>query len=218
MHSNVVCDERDVVPTSSVRRVRRAADAAAIFDTDVNVLVLRRELATGIALELDDKARMPSAPTILLAVEASARGRQLILEQFRAVPALARDIAACVELFADLTDASLVGIRLAHLTAAMCPRLHVDRVDLRLVVTYRGLGTEYVDGARFDRRLLAVRPVANDNAHDALEAVVTERAQAADIVLLKGESWPANVGRGAVHRSPFASHAQPRTVLTLDSL
>jgi hypothetical protein len=43
-------------------------------------------------------------------------------------------------------------------------------------------------------------------------------AQAGDIVLLKGETWPDNAGRGAIHRSASASAQTPRLVMTLDPL
>ncbi|MET0403973.1 MAG: DUF1826 domain-containing protein [Cystobacter sp.] len=43
-------------------------------------------------------------------------------------------------------------------------------------------------------------------------------ASTGDLVLLKGEAWPDNQGRGAVHRSPTASTDTPRLVLTLDPL
>lgn len=44
------------------------------------------------------------------------------------------------------------------------------------------------------------------------------RAAAGDVVLLKGDSWPGNAGRGAIHRSPAQSANEARLVLTLDAL
>jgi hypothetical protein len=98
--------------------------------------------------------------------------------------------------------------------------LHVDRVALRLVCTYHGPGTEFVPSERFDRTLLG-HALHNGHAgnHVACEhegGVLA--AQAGDIVLLKGETWPDNAGRGAIHRSASASAQTPRLVMTLDPL
>jgi hypothetical protein len=52
--------------------------------------------------------------------------------------ALARDIGQLAELLGDLLDCPHVGLRLEVIDKAMCPRLHVDRVGIRLLCTYRG--------------------------------------------------------------------------------
>lgn len=102
----------------------------------------------------------------------------------------------------------------------MCPRLHVDRVALRLVCTYHGPGTEFVPSERFDRTWLGhawhrdhARPQTTCEPNDGVLA-----ARTGDIVLLKGETWPDNAGRGAIHRSASASAQTPRLVMTLDPL
>jgi hypothetical protein len=126
---------------------------------------------------------------------------------------LSEDVLFWREALADLVGARTVGVRLAVLESAMCPRMHVDRVALRLVVTYAGLGTEYlneprdaeVGGSPIETRLTS--PFA---------CVVS--AAPTDVLLLKGEAWHGNQGRGAVHRSPAASPSEPRLVLTLDPL
>ncbi|MEF8706149.1 MAG: DUF1826 domain-containing protein [Candidatus Accumulibacter sp. UW27] len=43
-------------------------------------------------------------------------------------------------------------MRLDVVRQAMCPRLHVDRVGIRLLCTYRCPGTEWVESAAVDRR------------------------------------------------------------------
>ena len=88
---------------------------------------------------------------------------------------------------------------------------------LRMVVSYFGPGTEYVDGATFDRAQLGSRGAAV-GAREASAAAGVERAPSGAVVMLKGELWPGNVGAGAVHRSPATSAQSPRLVLTLDAL
>lgn len=194
----------------TTRRVSELAELEVLFEPDINVVVLERALPT--QLRADSQALCASLAhrTLLFAVEPNARGRGELAAQLSAAPALACDVRRWVELFADLTDAPLVGVRLVALSSAMCPRLHVDRMSLRTVITYAGEGTEFVDGAHYDRRWL--------QRAEPPENCPVERAQAGDVVLLKGEAWPDNAGRGAIHRSPPASRAAPRLVLTLDAL
>jgi hypothetical protein len=102
----------------------------------------------------------------------------------------------------------------------MCPRFHVDRVTLRVVSTYQGRGTELVAHEHVDRRYLghAARGAADEESGLLRVPGCVCVARPFDIVLLKGEAWPDNAGRGAVHRSPAASAEAPRLVMTLDPL
>jgi hypothetical protein len=43
-------------------------------------------------------------------------------------------------------------------------------------------------------------------------------AKQGDVLLLKGDAWPKNDGKGAIHRSPPSSLSQRRVLLTLDPL
>jgi hypothetical protein len=120
----------------------------------------------------------------------------------------------------DLTDAELVGVRLARHDRAMCPRFHVDRVLVRMCIAYRGAGTEYLADAHADRRFLGFAAGGRSNETSGLlhEGAEISRAPTGAVVLLKGEAWPGNAGKGAIHRSPAASADAPRLVLTLDAL
>lgn len=137
-----------------------------------------------------------------------------------AAPGLAEDLAAWVDVLAELTGSERIGVRFARVSTAMCPRLHVDRVTLRVVGTYVGAGTEYLSNDDVDRRWLGH---AARGAPDHLSGLlrpggVIQAAQPGDIVLLKGEAWPDNAGGGAVHRSPAVTDSTPRLVMTLDPL
>jgi hypothetical protein len=43
-------------------------------------------------------------------------------------------------------------------------------------------------------------------------------AKQGEVLLLKGDAWPKNEGRGAIHRSPPDSLNQRRVLLTLDPM
>ena len=59
--------------------------------------------------------------------------------------ALIIDVKDIVDIFCCLFDVNQVGLRLVSLTHAMCPRFHVDNVPCRLLTTYCGNGTEWLN-------------------------------------------------------------------------
>lgn len=204
---------------TSVRVVAELAALTAIFDDAVNVVALRRALA----LELGDEARRAVAePSFraLFQVAVGAQTQRRIATELSSLPHLAADLGLWVEVLADLTGCECVGVRLIRVEEAMCPRFHVDRVALRVVCTYLGLGTEYVASEHVERRLLghAAGGRPDEGSGLLLAPGRTLAASPGDVVLLKGEVWPGNAGRGAVHRSPLASRQAPRLVMTLDPL
>ena len=134
--------------------------------------------------------------------------------------ALAADIALQAELLAELLDAANIGFRLEVLNQAMCPRLHVDRVGIRLLCTYRGPGTEWVDDAAVDRRFLGAASggLPDENSGLLLAGHRIEAIAPFNVALLKGSLWQGNDGRGIVHRSPaMAADEMPRVLLAMDA-
>lgn len=192
------------------------ADLAVIFEPGVQMVAWLR----------------PRAETLYAAMEAAVRGGRLV--GFRTtlqageplpggllgdIPLLAADIAWLAECVADLAGAPSAGVRLEVLERAMCPRFHVDRTGLRLLCTYRGPGTEWLDDASADRRWLGGGP---DRLDDAVSGLIVDptgiqRLSAGAVVLLKGSAWPGNAAAGAIHRSPAVA-APPRVVLAIDPL
>lgn len=120
---------------------------------------------------------------------------------------LSADAAFLAGLLHDLTGCPRLGLRLVGLSRAMCPRFHTDRVGLRLLCTYRGPGTQWLDDQRYDRRRLPAQPAGANWCE----------ADAFDIVLLKGAAWPGNEHLGAIHRSPDPGGA-PRALLSIDAI
>ncbi|WNG44226.1 DUF1826 domain-containing protein [Archangium minus] len=191
----------------SVITVEQVADLTAIFEKHLNVCVWERPADAALAHWLEEvcatyrflqvrETRVGDAELGgVLAPLPDSPGR----ERFR------QELAGLVELYADLFDAERVGLRLGTLDAPMCPRFHVDRVGVRLVCTYKGAGTEYLDEADVQHSPLDARPGA-----------VPRRMAPFAVGLLKGEAWPGNQGQGAVHRSPPGSEL--RMFLSLDLL
>jgi Protein of unknown function (DUF1826) len=211
---------RSAVSTQpSVRIVASVAELTAIFEPDVNVVVLRRARSLEL-LEESQRAARQGGFRKLLSVHPGASSLQELHGALPELSHLADDVHFWIEVLAELTGSEQIGVRLARVDAAMCPRFHVDRVTVRVVCTYEGRGTEYVSSEHVNRRRLghAARGTADEDSGLLLAPNCVFAAEPGDIVMLKGEAWPENLGRGAVHRSPPASDASPRVVLTLDAL
>ena len=76
----------------------------------------------------------------------------------------------------------------------MCPRLHVDNVPLRMLVTYVGAGTLYAENAAVERSKLLVPPEAPGNDTAIRPGYELKQTAPGDVLLLKGNSWPENKG------------------------
>ncbi len=126
------------------------------------------------------------------------------------------DVTLLMEMFACLFDLQQVGLRLDVLSKAMCPRFHVDKIPCRLITTYVGAGSEWLHEAHVQRERLGRGGDVKDHNSGLLSHGHINRLNMGDVALMKGEEWPASLGRGVVHRSPTASREQPRLFLSLD--
>lgn len=158
---------------------------------------LRRSLTAG---EYPDLSDLPAGP-----------GRD----------ALAADMGNLAELLGDLLDCPRIGLRLEVIGKAMCPRLHVDRVGICLLCTYRGPGTEWIADTGADRNKLGSGAGGLPDEVSGLFGADTriESVAGFSVALLKGSLWQGNGERGVIHRSPdVASDSLPRVVLALDGM
>jgi hypothetical protein len=101
--------------------------------------------------------------------------------------ALEQDVAILARLFATVTRAASVRLRLEHVNDNACRRHHVDAVRLRLLCTYAGPGTEWVDPAGENRRMPTFQ-----------------------VGIFKGSAYP-DAGPRVLHRSPPVEHLPPRS-------
>jgi len=54
------------------------------------------------------------------------------------------DLDKLIDMYRCLFEPQAVGLRLHVLQGTMCPRFHTDRVPVRLLCTYQGVGTEWL--------------------------------------------------------------------------
>jgi len=128
------------------------------------------------------------------------------------------DIAYLVDMFCCLFDLKRTGLRLSALDQAMCPKFHVDKVPCRLVTTYTGIATQWLEHNTIDRTKLghASKGLTDEQSNLYTSATDIQQLKAGDVALLKGESWTDNEGAGLVHRSPALNTGERRMLLTLD--
>lgn len=128
------------------------------------------------------------------------------------------DVALLVDIFCTLFQLNEVGIRLARIDKAMCPRFHVDNVPCRLVTTYDGIATEWLSHPDADRSKLGTGNLGKSDEESGIYKTKDQikYLNKGDVALLKGESWEGNEGAGLVHRSPNINKDEPRILLTLD--
>ncbi|KQT34367.1 DUF1826 domain-containing protein [Methylophilus sp. Leaf414] len=146
--------------------------------------------------------------------------RQLRLPEGIGKQDLLADICLLVKLYADLMDCPSVGIRLEVLKHAMCPKFHIDRTGIRLLCTYLGPGTEWLDEAFCNRNAFASTHPTDEIFNQSLVLHPQGIRQAPEqvLVLLKGSLWQGNQHGGAIHRSPQIAETTTRVVLALDAI
>jgi len=196
-----------VLPTW--RRETDLADLAENCDPAVQICTWKREIDPAVAAylaELEQTGTLQALETL----SAAGRPRLTFLPAEPERAALIDDVSLLREIICELLGCPAVGLRFARLDHAMCPGWHIDRVGIRLICTYQGPGTQWLDDQVAGHRDLRRVRMANG-------AFI--QAASGEVVLLKGALWQGNEQLGAVHRSPeIATGASTRMLVTLDPL
>lgn len=191
---------------------------AAILEAGVNAVIIERDANP--AMELELAALQPAALAMSRDPLEPANARQVLggrLAQAgydpQAFPLWLDDMVALVAWFQALLPLRTINARLEGVTGDGCRRFHVDRNRLRLLCTYRGATTRWVEDCDVERAALYACEPNERVVPGGREHAVPERA----VLVMKGEAWPGNGGRGCVHRSPPASLSSAgRILLALD--
>ncbi|THF30853.1 DUF1826 domain-containing protein [Pseudomonas atacamensis] len=165
------------------------------------VLSLNEPLAESLCLELPDEDAEPDLAGL-------AAG----LRDLQGFEGFVSDLKWLISAFACLLGARRIGVRLRVLDKAMCPRFHVDQVPVRLITTYAGIGSQWLEEGAMDRLQLGQADAEPQGAASI------RQLNSGDVALLKGEKWHGNEGFGLIHRSPQPAPGERRLLLTLDWL
>ncbi|MCF2947503.1 DUF1826 domain-containing protein [Paraglaciecola aquimarina] len=193
-----------------------------IYDDSVNLALWQRDLSSeikadvaqfiGAAKHLDRSAFIRAKH-----IEEDIRDE---LKRTTLGDAFISNTSELVDMFCTLFDLDQVGFRIRLLDLPMCPRFHIDRVPCRLVTTFSGQGTQWLDGNNIDRGKLGHGSQGLDDSESGLYSATSsiENMTAGDVALLKGSAWIGNEETAIVHRSPPYKSAEKRLLLTLDFL
>ena len=194
-----------------------------LYQADTNLCVWQRHLPAQIEqyseLLLEQQ---PHSTEIRLSGDLKALEQEL----YKRLPghvlrqAFIDDVIILADMVTCLLGAKAVGLRLCTASSATCPRFHVDRLGCRLITTYCGPATEWLDNSAIDRSKMGRGAAGRADKESGLYGDVSSirKLSAGDVALLKGEDWPGNEGRGVVHRSPTLPAKQKRLFLTMDAI
>ncbi|MCH2197593.1 MAG: DUF1826 domain-containing protein [Flavobacteriales bacterium] len=126
-----------------------------------------------------------------------------------------KDIQSQLDLFQEITGVRQFRLLLAVVNSNMCRRFHSDVNDLRLLCTYSGPGTLWLENENVNRKAL--------NCHGGNEDIVLNeeeirQATTGSVVLLKGSRYPQRGIEAIVHRSPTIEESRiNRLLLRIDT-
>lgn len=177
----------------------------AVHDPDIALAIWERDPPAAIAGLL----AAPIGPVSF----ASPLGRPLTATLGRALDearypltgaraALEADIGMLANRFARIMAADAVEVRLERIVTDSCRKFHADYVRARLITTYAGPGTQWLDET-------------GPEACDCGEPHGVRQLRAGDVAILKGRHWDET--RAAIHRSPpIAGSGAARLVLVIN--
>lgn len=195
-----------------VRAVDTLAGLAAIKQPAAELVIWQRSLPICFSAWIDrlDSATLPHLRVLVQPDDLRAALVPLLDETGLAKnemrDLLVDDIDDLVGAFANITRSDLVDVRLERVDNDACWKFHRDMVEARLVTTYRGPATEWVQMA------YAERAIDEQKNFDG----PLERLDAHDVALFKGSC--AGPNSGVVHRSPpISGTGQTRLFLSLNT-
>lgn len=198
------------------------ADLAQIYQPGINLCLVDRQVDNELNSFVEHLLRLPNQISFVESIAFASFDFFSLLPQTGHLPgyrAFCKDVAGLTALYCDLFELKRVGLRLHTLDHAMCPKFHVDSVTCRMVCTYGGLGTEWLEDAYADRRKLGS---GSGGLSDELSGLILDnnaihKMPPYAIGLMKGRLWEGNEQQGAIHRSPHLTPDSPRRLLlTLD--
>jgi hypothetical protein len=193
-----------------------------VYDTNVNLAIWQRQLSQGVKENIANLLKTSRH----LDTSSFIREQCITSDIKNAIKSTALDDAfisnarELVDMFCTLFELKQVGLRLRLLDLPMCPRFHVDKVPCRMVTTFSGPGTQWLEHNQVNRDKLGHGSKGlNDNVSGLFQTQVDIKTiGTGDVALLKGEAWMKNENAGIVHRSPPYQAGQKRLLMTLDFL
>jgi len=205
----------------------QAETLRAIREPGVNLCLWKRPARPAIANLMERvvaaKARLALEVTLDSAAALTAAAcAHLPLRAFEddyAFPLWLDDLARLAALFREITGAPAVRLRLDRVADPACAVFHADTLALRLLCTYHGPGTQWLENenVRRDELGLRGRSIVDANVAIVVEAEKIRTIPTWHVAVFKGRGWPGEEANALVHRSfPICCTEHPRIRLCLD--
>ena len=182
-------------PLSSVFRGISAQSLHRARDPAVGLVLWHRPMSPALHKSAQALLTLPPFSEVAEGSPESA-ARRVLHALPGAAGCLGADLTRLAGVFAAVTGHHTLRLRLEHVADDACRNYHVDAVGLRLLCTYAGLGTEWIDLAGQVQRMGPMQ-----------------------VGLFKGMTYPDAAIR-VWHRSPPVSHLPParrsRLLLCID--
>ncbi|GAX75831.1 hypothetical protein CEUSTIGMA_g3274.t1 [Chlamydomonas eustigma] len=180
-----------------------------ILKEDINVVHLQRSPALpaisshlkalvtknpGLSLKASIPVRNPEENVSQRLLSGPSWQRRSLGEDQAAIHYLHEDICSIVQSYGETLGSEEVDVKLQVLQSTMCPRWHADHVGVRLLCTYIGQGTWWIE----NRHVMRNWVLQEGELVPVVEGVDEEHAQqvdTGDLLLLKGHKWPGNQGK-----------------------
>ena len=108
-----------------------------------------------------------------------------------------------------------ISCRLALIDGVRCPKWHEDYVKIRLLKTYHGAGTEWVDPTDVGIRAMNYLRSAMDWDLDVKDVTKIKRSRVNDVLIISGRNRGDSVIIPVLHRSPPVVEFDRRLLLTI---
>ena len=123
------------------------------------------------------------------------------------------DILFITQLFENILRTKNLKVQISIVDKVQCPKFHVDFVNLRLLCTYTGRGSQYLENNNANRNELGLG--INSKVPILSEDILEVPRYAVSI--LKGELFNNNQGKGVVHKSPMIEENIKRVILKIEN-
>lgn len=137
----------------------------------------------------------------------------------RSLRHLVADVVLLAKLFADIAGARHPRVRLERVEDDGCALFHADTLRLRMLCTYAGPGTQWLENGNARREELGSR---GRTIHAANRAIVLDESAIRSIpnwhvAMFKGRAWSADEDISLIHRSaPVRHRGEYRLRLCID--
>lgn len=195
----------------SIRTCKTRGGLASIKEAMTELVIWQRSLPSGFqewieqtdGIDLPDIRILVKPHELRRALELSINNSGLKSDKMR--DRLAEDISDLVDIFANITKSEDVDVRLQRINDNACWKFHRDFVETRLLTTYCGPTTEWVQQAYAEKAIQEQKDFKGPLEHLAY----------GDVAIFRGSS--TGVKKGIVHRSPpIADTGITRLILCLN--